>query len=164
MKYVIAIGLLLFCNQLHAENATLTWTPPVKQETCTDAGDLLDLAGFRIYKLIADIPDPNIVNLVVPNLKPGTHIFVATAYTDQDIESQTSGSTTKVTTLFVTLSTQVYYVIQQPDKFILLPIGTVPVGTDCDPVQSVNGFYGVPRDQVTWGGTAQPFSVVAECG
>lgn len=164
MKYIIVIVLLLLCSPLQAGDATLSWTPPIETQTCVNAGPLTNLAGFKIYQMIADIADPSVTTLVVPNLKPGTHTFVSTAYDDQGVESMLSGAADKVITEFVTVSPTVYYVIQQPDKFILLPIGTLPIGTTCDPEQSVNDFYGVPRDQVTWTGTAQPFSVVAACG
>lgn len=60
----------------------------------------------------------------------------------------------------------VFHVIKQPNSFVLLPIGTAPAGTPCDPNQTVNGHGAVPTDAVAWspGSTARPVVVVAQCG
>jgi hypothetical protein len=55
-------------------------------------------------------------------------------------------------------------VIKTKNRFVLLPVGTVPANTPCDTTQSVNGHYAVPRDAVTWSGTVEPDVVVAQCG
>ena len=59
----------------------------------------------------------------------------------------------------------VYNVIKQPNRFVLLPIGTVPPGTPCDPNNMVNGHGAVPTDAVVWapGSTVRPVVVVAQC-
>lgn len=57
-----------------------------------------------------------------------------------------------------------YTVVKQRDRFVLLPVGTVPANTQCDPTQSVNGHYVVPRAAVTWSGSVKPDVVVAKCG
>lgn len=54
-------------------------------------------------------------------------------------------------------------VVKQVDKFILLPVGTIPIGTRCIPDQYINGYFAVPRDLVTWSGSIEPLVVVAEC-
>lgn len=59
---------------------------------------------------------------------------------------------------------QVYTVVKAKDRFVLLPVGTVPAATPCDPGQSVNGMNAVPRDAVQWTGTVQDDVVVARCG
>jgi hypothetical protein len=56
-----------------------------------------------------------------------------------------------------------YTVIKRVDRFVMLPVGTVPAGTKCDPTQSVNGYYAVPRAAVKWSGDVQPDVVVAQC-
>ena len=43
-----------------------------------------------------------------------------------------------------------FTLIKQPNRFLLLPIGTVPAGTVCDPTQTVNGLGAVPTDDVQW--------------
>lgn len=56
-----------------------------------------------------------------------------------------------------------FTVLKREDRFVLLPVGTVPAGTACDTTQSVNGMYVVPRDAVTWSGTVKPVVVVSAC-
>lgn len=57
----------------------------------------------------------------------------------------------------------VYYVIQRANRFLLLPVGTVAIGTPCNRLEYVNGFYVVPTDQVTWTSNTRPLVVVAQC-
>ena len=57
----------------------------------------------------------------------------------------------------------VYQFIGTDDAVALLPVGTVPAGTACDPLQSVNGRYAVPRAAVTWYGNVKPRVVFAQC-
>lgn len=106
----------------------------------------------------------------VPNLAPGTHCFRAYASTTYG-ESGPSGVAAKViapplpqppTGLTVAQLT-VYTVLKRDDRFVMLPVGTVPAGTACDTTQSVNGYYVVPRGAVTWSGTVKPAVVVATC-
>ena len=63
-----------------------------------------------------------------------------------------------------TVGTTVYYVIQQPDAFVPVPVGTAPLGTVCIRNHSVDGMYGVPVASVSWYGTVKPLAVVAPCG
>lgn len=64
----------------------------------------------------------------------------------------------------VTTGSTVYYVVQQANKFVAIPVGTAPVGTACDMTQSVDGMNGVARSSVTWYGSVKPLAVVAPCG
>lgn len=57
----------------------------------------------------------------------------------------------------------VYTIVRQPDKFLLLPVGTVPPNTPCIIDQSINGYNAVPVDQVQWTGSVRPVIVVAKC-
>jgi hypothetical protein len=61
-------------------------------------------------------------------------------------------------------NTQVFTVVKQRDAFVMLPVGTAPAGTACDPLQSVNGYHVIPREAVTFTGSVQPEVVVARCG
>ena len=58
----------------------------------------------------------------------------------------------------------VYYVIQRKNRFALLPVGTINLGTACSSTEYVNGYHAVDRDLVTWTGGTQPQVVVAQCG
>jgi hypothetical protein len=57
----------------------------------------------------------------------------------------------------------VFQIVGTLDKIVLIPVGTVPGNTICDPNQSVNGYYGVPRANVSWFGSVRPQVVVAQC-
>jgi len=63
----------------------------------------------------------------------------------------------------VTIEPQVYNVVKREDRFLLVYVGTAPIGTICDPTQSVNGKYVVPVSAVTWAGTVKPVVVVGTC-
>jgi hypothetical protein len=57
----------------------------------------------------------------------------------------------------------VFTVVKQVNSFILLPVGTIPIGTGCFLDQFINGHYAVPRSLVQWSGTVEPLVVVAKC-
>jgi hypothetical protein len=59
--------------------------------------------------------------------------------------------------------TVAYTVVKALDKFVMLPVGTVPASTPCITDQMVNGYYVVPRSAVTWSGNVRPDVVVAKC-
>jgi hypothetical protein len=166
MKRVIPllIPLLLICNQLQAEDLTVSWTVPTRTQSCVDAGELTNAAGYKFYSKIAEVTDPTQSSVVIPALKPGDYEIVAVTYTDTGQESFLSNPTVKTVTEFVTTEVTVYYAVQQPERFLLLPVGTVPIGTTCDPDTSVNGFYSVPPSEVTSTGTVTPMVVLAKCG
>lgn len=74
-------------------------------------------------------------------------------------------ATTPLPPIIIESSRAVYTVIKQPDVFVLLPIGTVPAGTPCDPNNTVNGRGAVPNSAVIWTSPtgSRPIVVVAEC-
>ena len=160
----IVLLLILLASPVYAGDVSLSWTPPVRQQSCVDAGELTNLAGFRLYVMVADIADPVTDTITFPDLKAGEYRYVATAYTDAGVESNISNSTLETVDTFVVKEETAYYVIQQPGRFIMLPIGTVPLGTSCDQDQEINKHFAVPRDSVTYTGTARPYVVVAKCG
>lgn len=62
--------------------------------------------------------------------------------------------------------TTAYGVSESIDRLVLFPVGEVMAGVQCDPTQSVNGHYLVPREFVTWyaDSNVTPAAVVAACG
>lgn len=64
----------------------------------------------------------------------------------------------------VTVEIIVYTIIKQTDRFVFLPVGTIPNGTECITSETINGYNVVPRDAVTWSGSIRPQVVVARCG
>lgn len=56
------------------------------------------------------------------------------------------------------------YVLQiVPDGWVLVYVGTVPIGTTCDENQELLGHHVVPTSQVSWAGTVETLAVVAMC-
>jgi hypothetical protein len=161
-------------HTVRAAETTLSWTPPI---TNTNGTPLTNLAGYRIYYgqgtlgQTIQVMNPAATSFVVNGLTPGTWSFEVTAYTAQ----AESARSNRVQRTFLEAPTvpnapvvqagalTVYTIVKRVDGFVLLPVGTVPAGTQCDPSQSVNGRYAVPRAVVTWTGSTRPDVVVANC-
>jgi len=157
------LGFIAWPFAVMAGDVTLTWKNPTLQQTCTRAGTLDNLAGTKIYQLVADIPDPITETFTLTGLKSGDYEFVATSYTDTGATSRLSGSATKAVTALTVSDDRAYVVAKINDGFITVVAGTVPIGTECIEDQTVNGKYAVPRGSVSWTGTVRDTLVVAEC-
>jgi hypothetical protein len=61
----------------------------------------------------------------------------------------------------------VFMALRQTDRLVMLPVGTVPGQTACDPNNGVVAagvsYYAVPTSAVTWSGTTRPEVVFAKC-
>lgn len=174
-----AIFLLFVSCPARAGEATLSWTPPTQR---TDGSPLTNLAGFKAYygtspttlTTVVDIPGPLVTQRVITGLSPATWYFAMTAYDATGLESDKSPTVSKVIlpappmppgNLTVQAGNLVVYtIVKRPDRFALVPVGTVPEGTACDTSQSVNGHYAVPTASVIWSGNIRPVVVVAQCG
>ncbi len=164
MRWII---ILLACTGLaQAEDLNFSWTNPTRVVSCNDAGPYNNPQGVRLWKLVAEIDDPaqEINTYTLPGVKPGTYVYTTTSYAEDGSESMISNSVTKEVTEFVTTAPNVHYIIQQSGRFLPIVVGTVPLGTPCDPEQGVNGMYAVDTDFVDWTATARPLVVVASCG
>lgn len=171
-----AIALCLGASQVHAGDATLTWTTPTQR---TDGSALTNLASYRIYygtsaaslTQTASVTNPGLVTYTIQNLAPGTWYFAMTALDAGGLESARTNVVSKVILQappnppgnLTVAALLVYQVSGVPNKFQLAAVGTVPAGTVCDPTQSVNGYYAVPREAVIWYGNVRPRVVVAHC-
>lgn len=69
-----------------------------------------------------------------------------------------------VLTAVTVADTKAYELLKQKDRFVFLPIGTVPLGTPCLGDQHANEFNAVPRAAVTFTGNVRPPIVLAKCG
>ena len=157
---------LLFVKVSRAEDVPLSWTNPTGTEECVAGPQLTNLAGTRIWQLVADIPDPSATSFVLPAMPPGTYSYVATSYDTDGDESRVSGRATKTVESFTAAAgNTVYQVVTINNGFWLLPIGTVTADTACIVEQTVNGKYAIPNTSVTWsqGATARPVLVVTDC-
>ena len=159
----------------------LGWNAPTQN---TDGSALTNLAGFNVYCDTGAVPG-TFVGQATPGSKttfswacpgPGTYRCGVTAYNTaggvsamSNIASKTIGTAPPVvpnppTNLKVLASNlTAYTVVKQRDKFVMLPVGSVPADTQCVADQSVNGYHVVPRDSVTWSGNVRPEVVVGQC-
>lgn len=156
---------------VHAGDVTLSWTNPDRTFTLVDAGAYTNPAGTKVYLEVADTDDPIATGITISDLEPGTYNFVVVAYSDTGIPSPVSGAATKEVTDFVVTGIVVKILVKIPGDFLLLGVGTVPLGTPCNTGIDVKGHYAVPFDDIVWSdparnaGTAElPLVVVAKCG
>lgn len=111
---------------------------------------------------------------VVPALPAGEYCIQAYAVNNQASVSDPSNIATKTIIIpqvpgMLTVTDMVAHTILfRRNRLVLLPIGTVPGGTQCDPTQIVNDHYAVPVEVVVWTntepGAVRPEMVVAKCG
>jgi len=145
-----------------AGEAALTWTAPTKR---CDGTALTNLAGYSLTYGQAQVPLPLApLAYTVTGLAPGTWWFSLAALDDKGERSEFITITKTVLPVdFKTSATVAYTLVKGVDKFVLLPVGTVPLGTQCDATNKVNGMHVVPRASVVWSGTIKPDVVVAQC-
>jgi hypothetical protein len=159
--FAIVIGV---ATRARAGDLTATWTAPA---TNCDGSPITNLAGFRAYwgPYHAHLADPALTSYTVGGLPPGEWWIGITAYNADGEESPIAGPVVKVIAAgeFVTSAPTVYNVLKHANSLLLLPVGTVPLGTPCDVRYSVNGRYAVARELVAWSGSIQPQIVVANC-
>jgi hypothetical protein len=159
--FAVVIGV---ATRARAGDLTATWEAPV---TNCDGSPVANLAGFRAYwgPYHAHLADPALTSYTVGGLPPGEWWIGITAYNTDGEESPIAGPVVKTIAAgeFVTSAPTVYNVLKHKNELLLLPIGTVPLGTPCDVRYSVNGHYAVPRELVTWSGSIQQQVVVAAC-
>lgn len=177
MRYVLLFVLLL-ARLVHAGEATLSCTAPTQNE---DGTPLIDLDGFKFYYGLTDggpypsevdQPNENICGTVITDLSAGIYYFVATAYNAAGVESDLSNQASKTIAsqpqppgnLVVIGDLTAYSISQSLDAFITYPVGTVPIGTECDETQSANGLHRVPVSAVDFAGGGAAWVTFAECG
>lgn len=158
---LFCLWLALLAAPVWAEDNELNWSIPTEGETCTPAGTVT-VDGTNIWQLV-DTVDTPISTYTIHDQPPGEYTYMTTAFNAQG-ESRNSGHSTKTVTEFVSVELDVYYPIAQPNGILMLHIGTVPLGTTCNPDIAINGYFPVDRALVDWAGTAEPLLVVAQCG
>ncbi len=163
LPIALALFLALISAPVWADDVTINWTAPDGKEQCTAVTEVPDLAGYRIWELVATINDPAATSHVLPGKLPGDYTYVSSSLDTDGLESRLSNEATKTVTSFTVSEETAYTMARIENAFILLPIGTVPVGTACDVTQSVNGKYVVHVDNVTWTSSNEAFVVVADC-
>jgi len=172
-KFIAALfvaGFVLLAAPVNAGEVTLTWSNPTSEITLTEAGPYTNPGGTRVYQLVADIADPA-ETVTLPDMLPGTYTYVAVAYSDTGEASPVSNEAVKIVADFVTTNIVVKIVSKMPSGFLLLGVGTIPLGTPCNVAEEIKGHYVVSQDTIIWSdparndGTAPlPLLVVAQCG
>jgi hypothetical protein len=145
-----------------AGEASLSWAAPTRN---CDGTSLTNLTSYDMtygQKRVALPLTP--LSYTVKGLTPGTWWFSLAAVTPTERSEFITVEKTVAPAEFVTTSTLAYAVVKGVDKLILVSVGSVPLGTVCNSLISVNGNYVVPRSAVTWSGTVKPDVVVARCG
>lgn len=154
----------------------VAWQAPVEN---VDGSPLTDLDAYRIYSGATSGNYTENIHLDDETLlehswamPPGDWYLAMTALDVDGNESAYSNEVLKTVIgsaplppIILSQSQTVFTVVKQPNRFILLPIGTVPAGTICDPNNSTNGHGVVPTDAVVWtpGSSVRPIVVVARC-
>jgi hypothetical protein len=184
MKRAALFLVLMLFGTAHAGEAAASWTQPTQNTdgSAIPASGTGALTGNRLEWGTCSSPGVFGTQIgqqawttpraayTVTNLGPGTYCFRAYASTQYG-ESGPSGVASKVIAPplpappsgLTVAATVAYTLVKAPDRFVLLPVGTVPPDTQCNPAENVNGYYVVPRAAVTWSGTVRPDVVVARC-
>ena len=170
---LLALALLL-PHDSEAAPVNLTWVNATLNEDGTTIPATGDgaLASTTIeYAACVDgaLSEPRIPKLVLPAetsvaihiATPGDWCFEALHTTEAGTASDYSNMVTRTVLdgLFVT-DPAVFTIVKQPGMFFLVHIGTIPVGTECDPGQHVNDHNVVPIDLVQWTIEDHPDTVV----
>lgn len=170
-----------------AASADISWTHPT---TYTDGSAIAAGALTQtdiIYGLCNATNDgllatPTPVTVVVPypattksitGLGNGTWCFAArsdTATAQSDftgfISKQIILKPAPPTGLTVAIKTA-FMAVRQNDAYVMLPVGTIPGGTQCDSNNGVIAggvsYWAVPTSSVTWYGATKPTVVLAQC-
>lgn len=177
LELAAIVALSLLTTVVVAAERTVTWSNPTQyvDGTALPASDIErttvvwgpSAQQFTNSKVVNGSATSTVIDLPV-----GTH-FVAARTTAQGTDSGLS-NVAQVTiaqpapnppsNLTVQAGQQTaYQLIGTKDQFVLLPVGTVAEGTECDSSQSVLGHYVVPRESVAWYGSVKPQAVLARC-
>lgn len=178
----LLLALLLLPGLAHATDVVVTCTPSLTGTL----GEVLDPAAitFTFYGSMVGTPVSPLANAIGLttnstkrlNLDAGVHQYACTETFMGQESAQSAvtlftvapppivpGAPGAPTVTPVTVATTVYMELQTPNGFGFLAVGTVPLGTPCNPNQRVNNFNVVPRELVTWTGKIQRLAALAAC-
>jgi hypothetical protein len=185
----LAVGLfvLFFSVKGRAADAALTWTHPTQYTdgSAISAGALTQtsiLYGLCNAGATGLLASPAPVTVVVPQpgsartitgLGNGKWCFAVRAETAAEQSDFTAFVAKDIvlkpkppTGLIVTAQTA-YMAVRQGDRYVMVPVGTVPGGTSCDSNNGViagsAAYYAVPASAVTWYGSTQSTVALARC-
>ena len=153
-----------------AGDAVLTWELPTGTEQCTAGTEAPVIASTEVWQLV-HVGGPTDTGATLSGLVPGDYTYTTSSTDDQGRVSRLSNQATKTVDTLNVDDDKAYTVVQSGGQFVAFIIGTVPVGTVCDPNSMVKGLfdflpftaYGVPVADVTITGDTEPVMVVATC-
>lgn len=179
-KVTVTLVALLITSLALAGSAGVNWTPATLND---DGSTLVDRTGYKVYygqsaaalTQVQTTP-ANATSYTITGLSPGTWYISVTTL------SQSLGESVKPAPVAVTIAQPkplppsnitavqliAYMALRQKDRFVMIPVGTVPADTKCDPnngaVASGVSYFAVPTTSVVWSGTTRPEVVFAQCG
>lgn len=190
---VVAVLTALFALPALAENLTVSCTAPTKNTDGTTI-DPTATIGFNVYggmqgstlALLNTTGPLATCSRTATNVNAGIVCYAVAATETLNGVTSLSAQTTQICTTVApptpaapsgatvtvsvpTAANTIYVLEKSRDQLVMLPAGTVPAGTACDPTQSttVNGntFNLVPQTgtKVTWTGTVTSLAAFAKC-
>jgi hypothetical protein len=147
----------------HAGEATLTWEKPT---TNCDGTPIKEPVSYEIrwgQKRATAAAGASVFTAI--DLAPGDWWFnVAAVDADGVLSDFVTAAKTIPAAEFKTRTTTVYTLVKRDDRVVMLPVGTVAFGVQCDASHNVNGKFVVPRAAVTWSGSVKDRVVFGDCG
>ena len=185
-SFAITVGVLFSCSA-KAASGDLSWQlatqytdgTPMPAGTVTGTGIRYGICNATATDLL---PTPAPATMVVPapttavsinGLGAGTWCFAVRTETAGGPSDYTAFVSKAVVlkpnpprNLAVTVQTA-FMAVRQDNKFVMIPVGTVPASTVCDPDNGVvadgKAYFAVPTSAVSWFGATQPTVAVAPC-
>jgi len=189
--FLLSILAALACSHAHATDLTVKCNAPT---TNTDGSPIASSAtiGFNVYGgMQGTNPLPLLTNpplstcqRTATNVNIGVICYAVSAVETINGVSSESAQTTPICTTVppptpsapsgatVTVSVPgtantIYILEKSLDALVMVPAGTVPAGTVCDPSQAVTNkgstYDLVPRSAVTWSGNVKSLTAFAKC-
>lgn len=176
MRLALAAALWLLAWPAFAQSGTaqLSCTPPTQN---TDGSAISGTITYKFYRGTSQTtqntasPVQSSCAYTFTGLAVGTHWFSVTA-TVGGIESAKSAAVSKViapptpnppSNLTVQQDQTAYIINQSDNRIVMVPAGTIPMGTVCDTTQQVLGKYVVDIATVTWAGSVRSRVAFASC-
>jgi hypothetical protein len=145
-----------------AGTADLTWVAPTKN---CDGSNIGPLAKYTLLygKQTVDLPLTPLA-FTVNDLTPGRWWFSLSVVNTAGVRSEFTTAWKDIpASEFVVASPDVFALVKRVDRIVLSKVGTVPLGTVCNPNETVNGKYVVPKAAVSWSSLVRADVVVATC-
>lgn len=176
---LLLVSLTLLIGKAHG--ATITCIAPTQN---TDGSALTNLAGYEV--LYGTSPtalnlgasfNASVCRFIIDPPSTGTWYYAVRAFNTAGVRSANSTVVSKAEdgpppppvavpappTSPAVIGREVYQIVQQTDRLVFLPVGTVSNAQACRPEYPVGQYFVVPRAAVSWYGSVRPMVVVTRC-